>query len=54
VALEGPLEGYCRLRIGSYRVVFSYANGNMIQCIFAERRSLIYELILDLLQQPQR
>lgn len=54
--LEGPLEDYCRLRVGAYRVVFSYAKAQTIQCVFAERRSLVYELFLDLLesQLPRR
>ncbi|MBE7485837.1 MAG: hypothetical protein HS104_38430 [Polyangiaceae bacterium] len=48
-ALEGPLEGYCRLRVGGYRVVFSYAGRRTIQCIFAERRSIIYEVFAQVL-----
>lgn len=48
-ALEGPLEGYCRLRVGSYRIVFSYAGHQTIQCIFAERRSIIYEVFAQVL-----
>lgn len=48
--LEGPLEGYCRLRVGAYRIVFSYAPQRTIQCVFAERRSLVYELLLTLLE----
>ena len=42
--LEGPLQDYCRLRAGPYRVLFSYGKGHTIDCIFAERRSIIYEL----------
>lgn len=54
--LEGPLEGHCRLRVGAYRVVFSYAPHQTIQCVFAERRSLVYELFLNLLESrlPRR
>jgi mRNA-degrading endonuclease RelE of RelBE toxin-antitoxin system len=48
--LEGPLEGYLRLRIGGYRVVFTYAGRGKIQCIFAEQRSVVYELLLDALR----
>jgi mRNA-degrading endonuclease RelE of RelBE toxin-antitoxin system len=46
-ALEPPLEGYCRLRVGGYRIVFSYAKHGTIECIFAERRSVVYELLLE-------
>ena len=48
--LEGPLEGYCRLRVGAYRVVVSYAKRDTIQCVFAERRSIVYELLVALLE----
>jgi mRNA-degrading endonuclease RelE of RelBE toxin-antitoxin system len=45
-ALEGPLDPYFRLRIGSYRVIFRYhvaGNARLIRCDFAERRSVVYE-----------
>ena len=46
-ALEPPLEGYCRLRVGGYRIVFAYGKRGTIECIFAERRSLVYELLVE-------
>jgi mRNA-degrading endonuclease RelE of RelBE toxin-antitoxin system len=50
-ALEGPLTNYWRLRVGGYRVVFAYARGGKtIRCIFAERRSLVYEVFEKLLE----
>ncbi len=45
-ALEAPLEGYCRLRVGGYRIVFAYGNRETIECIFAEQRSVVYELLM--------
>lgn len=48
-ALEPPLDDYCRLRVGAYRVVFTYVKPDLIQCVFAERRNVVYELLLDLL-----
>ena len=53
-ALEAPLEGYCRLRIGGYRVVFSYGKRGTIECIFAERRSVVYELLFERLRDRLR
>ena len=53
-ALEGPLQDYHRLRVGGYRVVFKYRispKRRGIQCIFAERRSAVYELFELLLKQ---
>jgi mRNA-degrading endonuclease RelE of RelBE toxin-antitoxin system len=49
-ALQAPLEGYCRLRMGGYRVVFAYGKRGSVECIFAEQRSVVYELILERLR----
>lgn len=46
-ALESPLDDYCRLRIGPYRVVLRYGPSRTIDCVFAERRSIIYEAFAD-------
>ena len=46
-ALEPPLDGYCRLRIGGYRIVFSYARRGTIECIFAEQRSIVHDLLME-------
>ena len=51
--LEHPLDGFCRLRVGRYRIVFhSMPQGNMriSRCDFAERRKLVYELFSDLIK----
>ena len=44
--LSPPLDGYCRVRIGGYRVVFAYGSRGAIECIFAEQRSVVYELLV--------
>lgn len=49
-ALAPPLDGYCRLRVGGYRVVFAY-RGATVECIFAEQRSVVYELVLTALRE---
>lgn len=43
-ALEGALAGYYRLRIGRFRVIFTYAPDGAIEAIFMEGRSLVYEV----------
>ena len=46
-SLEGKLMGYQRVRSGSHRVIFArkVRNGRPeIDCVFAERRSLVYEV----------
>jgi mRNA-degrading endonuclease RelE of RelBE toxin-antitoxin system len=53
-SLEGPLQNYHRLRVGGYRVIFAYRitkKWRTLHCIFAERRSAVYELFEQLLRQ---
>ncbi|HKP02468.1 MAG TPA: hypothetical protein VJU77_03815 [Chthoniobacterales bacterium] len=53
-ALEGPLEDYHRLRVGGYRIIFAYkvsGKRRTIQCIYAERRSAVYETFQQLLRK---
>jgi len=45
--LTHELEGFYRLRVGKYRVVFRYLNRKkhrVIQCVYAGERSWIYEV----------
>ncbi|HMP74347.1 MAG TPA: hypothetical protein PKE55_13895 [Kiritimatiellia bacterium] len=51
--LEHPLDGFYRLRIGRYRVIFYYAvegAERVIRCDYGERRELVYELFNDLIR----
>jgi mRNA-degrading endonuclease RelE of RelBE toxin-antitoxin system len=53
-ALEGPLEDYHRLRVGGYRIILAYevsGKRRIIRCIFAERRSAVYETFQQLLRK---
>jgi mRNA interferase RelE/StbE len=50
-ALDGELEGYHRLRVRSYRIIFRYDTSRhkrIIRCDFAEHRSVVYEAFLNL------
>lgn len=47
--LEGPLAGYYRLRARGYRIIFAYSGRGTIQCVFAERRSIVYEVFAQAL-----
>jgi mRNA-degrading endonuclease RelE of RelBE toxin-antitoxin system len=49
--LEGPLDDYCRLRVNRYRVIFAYGPGGVVQCAFAERRSIVYEVFAVALRE---
>ncbi|MDP9291030.1 MAG: hypothetical protein M3O82_01550 [Verrucomicrobiota bacterium] len=54
-ALEGPLQNYFRLRVRGYRVIFAYqtvtGRQRVIRCIFAERRSAVYEVFAEMLRR---
>jgi len=53
-ALERPLQDYHRLRVRGYRVLFAYevsGKRRTIRCIFAERRSAVYETFQQLLRK---
>ena len=43
-ALRERLEGYYRLRVGTYRIVFHYLPGRIIECVYMNSRSLVYEV----------
>jgi mRNA-degrading endonuclease RelE of RelBE toxin-antitoxin system len=52
-SLEGRLLGYSRLRCGAFRVIikFTYSDGlRHADCIFAEHRSIVYEVLLSTLR----
>ena len=49
--LEAPLDGYQRLRVGPYRVILSYSERRRIECVFAERWSLVCEVFARVLAE---
>ncbi len=49
-ALEGHLAGYGRLRVGSYRVIL-WQTASVVECVFAEKRSIIYEIFAEELRR---
>jgi mRNA-degrading endonuclease RelE of RelBE toxin-antitoxin system len=54
-ALEGPLRGYHRLRVGQFRIVFAIrahtGQPPCIRCLFAERRDIVYAVFSQALQR---
>ena len=50
-ALEGPLSRYWRLRVLSYRVILFYRRPNEVECVFAEHRSIVYEVFAEELRK---
>lgn len=50
--LEGPLKNDHRLRSGGHRIIFAYArSGKSIHCLYADRRSIVYDVFERLLQK---
>ncbi len=52
--LEGKLSGYSRLRVVGYRVIFNERaekGERIIDCVFAEKRPVVYELFIGLLSE---
>ena len=50
--LEGKLAGWSRLRVTDYRVLFretAAGGARKINCVFSERRSVVYEMFAELL-----
>ncbi|HSI08288.1 MAG TPA: cytotoxic translational repressor of toxin-antitoxin stability system [Rariglobus sp.] len=43
-ALGDDLEGFYRLRVGPFRVIFRYRTGRVIECVYMNRRSVVYEV----------
>ena len=50
-ALRERLEGYYRLRVGVYRIVFRYLPGRVIECVYMNTRSLVYDVFESEMQR---
>ncbi len=46
--LQGELEGFYRLRIGGYRIVFRVMPRQMIRLEYADTRDVVYEVFRQL------
>ena len=52
-ALEGELAGFVRLRVGHHRIIVQFLSEpgqRVARCVYAERRSVIYELFAEILR----
>jgi mRNA-degrading endonuclease RelE of RelBE toxin-antitoxin system len=50
-SLEGALASYSRLRVHGYRVILFFRSPDRIECVFAEHRSIIYEIFAATLRE---
>ncbi len=48
--LQGPLEGFNRLRIGGFRVIYRQISGKEILLEYANTRDAVYELYERMLE----
>ena len=52
--LQGPLERYSRLRVGTFRIIFVRESRpkapTRIRCLFAERRDTVYTVFSHMLK----
>jgi mRNA interferase RelE/StbE len=46
--LSDELEGFYRLRVGKFRVIFRYLNGREISCEFMDARDTVYERFVSI------
>ena len=46
-SLEENLEGYQRLRVGKYRILYRYGEKDEILCVFMEARPTVYQLFAE-------
>jgi mRNA interferase RelE/StbE len=46
--LQGELDGFFKLRVNSYRVIFFRPDCSTIKCVYAERRREVYVNLINL------
>jgi mRNA interferase RelE/StbE len=42
-ALKNNLQGFHRLRVGRYRIIYELTENGSLECVFIEDRSVVYE-----------
>ncbi len=47
-ALRGELEGFYRLRVGGYRIVYRMISRSLVQLEYADTRDVVYEAFRQL------
>ena len=52
-ALQGPLEGFNRLRIGGLRIIYRQISGREILLEYANTRDAVYELYEQILESKK-
>lgn len=53
-ALQGPIDGFNRLRIGGRRIIYRQISAEEIRLEYANTRDVIYELFEQILRERQK
>jgi mRNA-degrading endonuclease RelE of RelBE toxin-antitoxin system len=53
-ALQGPLEGFNRLRVGGLRILYRQLSGKEIFLEYANTRDVVYEIYEQLLSERKK
>jgi mRNA-degrading endonuclease RelE of RelBE toxin-antitoxin system len=48
--LQGPLEGFCRLRVGGIRIIYRQVSSKEIRLDYAQTRDVVYEIFERLME----
>jgi mRNA-degrading endonuclease RelE of RelBE toxin-antitoxin system len=51
--LQGPLEGFCRLRVGGIRIIYRQVSAREVRLDFAHTRDVVYEIFERLLRNRE-
>ena len=49
--LQGPLEGFCRLRVGGMRILFRYVGPHDIRLEYGNTRDVVYEMFQQFMER---
>jgi mRNA-degrading endonuclease RelE of RelBE toxin-antitoxin system len=52
-ALQGPLEGFCRLRVGGMRIIYRQVSAREILLDYAQTRDVVYEMFERILDRKR-
>ena len=52
--LQGPLEGFNRLRVGGLRIIYRQISGRKILLEYANTRDAVYELYEQILENRKK
>ena len=52
--LQGPLEGFCRLRVGGIRIIYRQVSAREIRLDYARTQDVVYEIFERILENRKQ